>query len=145
MLTLSSGRLSLGALAVALCATLVSCGGDGATGTDTGTSFVGTYQLRSINGSPLPYVNFDQGGSKDEIVSETFTLGASGSWSHSYSERITTNGQVILQNGQTAGTFTSSGATLSFKSTANEIFTGTVSGNTLVLQRQSLTLSYTKQ
>jgi hypothetical protein len=133
------------ALVMALSAAFPGCGGDSATSPDAGSSFAGTYRLQSINGLPLPFVNFDQGGSKDEITSETITLSASGSWTHSYSERITTNGQVILQNGQTAGSFTTAGASLSFKSTTNELFTGMVSGNTLVLQRQARTLSYLKQ
>ena len=130
-------RLTLGAVAIFV----VGCGSDTAVEPATIT---GTYTLQTINGSPLPYVNFENANNKDEIVSETFTLAAGGQWAHTFRERITISGSVSLHDGQTAGTYSGSAASLSFTSTSNETFTGNVSGRTLTLQRQSKTRVYTR-
>jgi hypothetical protein len=131
-------------LLAAACAVLVfGCGGG-----DTPTqpaAITGTYTLQTINGSPLPYVTFqDASNNKDEIVGETFTLAEGGQWSHTYRERLTISGSASTTDGQTSGTFNGSASALSFTSTVNERFTGQVNGNTLTLQRVARTLVYTR-
>jgi len=128
-------------LATAVAFLVVGCGGDSPAEPATIT---GTYTLQTINGSPLPYVNFQNATDKDEIVSETFTLAAGGQWAHTYRERITTGGTVLLQDGQTAGTYTGSSAALSFTSSSNEKFTGSLNGGTLTILRIGKTLVYTR-
>ena len=119
-------RLALIALAV------LACGGDSTA--PTNASVAGTWSLRSINGSALPFVVFQDATSKEELTSDVFTFTSSGTFTEHTTIRETLSSQVTTTDQTDDGTYTLNGTaiTVHFNSDGSNM-TGSVSGNTITV------------
>lgn len=127
-----------------MCA-LAACGGDSPTA-PTQASVVGTWQLQSVNGQGLPYIAEQVGADKVELTSDVVTAAAGGSFAEIVSYRITQGGQVSAYSESYAGTYTLNGTAVTFRwNDDGSIGTGTVSGSTLTVAGNGLSLVFRKQ
>jgi hypothetical protein len=110
---------------------LVACGGDKTTGPETVS---GTYTLRTVNGTAVPMIVYQDSQEKDELLAGNVTLSADNSWSGLLSIRATdlSSGQVFGGSYPIGGTYSLSGNTITLTDSPDLLsFTGTVSGGTL--------------
>ncbi|MGK2934051.1 MAG: lipocalin family protein [Gemmatimonadaceae bacterium] len=109
---------------------LVGCGKDA---TDpTSASVAGTYTLRTVNGSPLPYVTSQDETYTAEIVSSVLTLREDFSYAWAFTGRSTDNGQTTTNSESFPGTYRISGHTITLTDAEGSI-PGTLSGNTITI------------
>lgn len=129
-------RLFLGVLCIALAA----CGSDKTTGPSE-PSFVGTYSLKTLNGSPLPYIFLQSGQTSLAVTSMQMVIADGGSWSLTTGFQTTANGQTTTDTGTNSGTWLRTGDALALYSTVNDNtpFTGSFSSNRLTLSDGSYT------
>jgi hypothetical protein len=119
-----------------LAATLVAaaaCGGDSSTGPSP-AAISGTYGLKTINSSPLPYAMPDDGTGKVEIIADSYTLAADGKYTSVTQVRITpTGGSATDMSFDSKGTFTNSGKTVTLTDSDDptNVITGTIDGTAL--------------
>jgi hypothetical protein len=94
----------------------------------------GTYSLQSIDGTPLPYTVQDA-TPPITLVSDVLTVGSDGTWAEAEDFQQVVNGQAQTGSLSDAGTWTRSGASITFFSQVNGVteYTGTYSDNTLTL------------
>jgi hypothetical protein len=82
-----------------------------------GTSSVtGTYTLRTINGSSLPYTLPGGGTTKTEILDDVLNLYQGNTYAESGHSRVTVNGQVTDQTISEAGSYSVFGTSITFTS-----------------------------
>lgn len=129
--------------AAALIAVAGACGGDGNGITDV-ASVAGTYSLKTVNGAPLPFVFFDEGGYKLEVTAASYTLSSAGTFSNTATIRETENGAVFTSTETITGTYTVSGASVTFIGSDGESVTGSISGNTLQFSEDGVTAVFMK-
>lgn len=110
----------LGLLLIAVF-TVAGCSDDDAAGPSA--SIEGTYTLRTINGSPLPFVLEEEAGLKAEVLSSTLTLQPSGTFTQLARVRVTFGGSATTEEQASTGTYTQSGNNI----TLTETFEGEVS------------------
>jgi predicted small lipoprotein YifL len=122
---------------------LAGCGSDGPPNAGP-ASVVGTYTLRTINGSPLPYtvVQFDD--NKVEVMAYALTLEAGGTWTESGTVRVTEGGTVTTLPSANTGTYTLTGNVISLVGPEARTVSGTVDGVTLRLTEEGFLTVYTK-
>jgi hypothetical protein len=117
----------------------VACLGDGMTGS---SSVTGSYTLRTINGSNLPYTVV---GTGMEIVDETITLYEGFTYIKSGHTRTTTNGQVTTQTTNDSGTYGLQGTSITFNSNAGGQGTlALIDGNKLTIVKAGITSVFRK-
>jgi hypothetical protein len=112
----------------------------------TGLSSVeGTYTLRSINGTNLPYTVLQSGTTKIEVTDDVITLNSNGTFTETGHTRTTTNGVATSNLGTDTGTYTTSGTaiTLRYNSDASTS-SGSVNGDQLIIVDQGLSAVYTR-
>jgi hypothetical protein len=115
----------------------VACLGDGMTGSSTIT---GSYTLRTVNGSNLPYT---VAGTGTEIVDETITLHEGFTYIKSGHTRTTTNGQMTTTND--SGSYGLQGTSITFTSNAGGQGTpALIDGNKLTIVKAGVTSVYRK-
>ena len=122
---------------------LAGCGGDAGTPPMQAT-LAGTWNLATVNGTPLPFV-IQPANPKIEILSDKLVLTASGSFAHSILARQTSGGTITTQNIEDGGTYQASGTTASFTFDDGSLGTGTVDGNSLTVADVGYALVYVKQ
>jgi hypothetical protein len=125
-------RRSVTALAFAAAAMLaVACGSDSATG-PTGADLMGTWNLQTVNGQPLPF-HLPAYEGTDSVVMNSGTLTLTPStWSFTGSIVAYAQGMTIPTSTPAGGTYTQSGNSLTFMSGAESSDVHvTVDGNTL--------------
>ena len=128
--------------AVALLALTAACGGgDGVSGPG---SVEGTYTLQSVNGGPLPFVIFDEGGYKLEITAASYVLTGAGTFTNSASFRETEGAAVTTFTETFAGRYTVSASTITFTDADGEVYVGTISGGNLVFNEDGLSAVFVK-
>jgi hypothetical protein len=114
-------------------ATLGACG-DSGTGPNS-TQLEGTYSLRSINGSPLPYT-VQSGVNSITLTSDVITIASNGTWTETLLYRQTING--VTANGAEAdgGTWVRAGndVTLDSNQSQGTAYSGTLSSGTLTFE-----------
>ena len=93
----------------------VACFDDSIVGSPTVT---GTYTLRTINGSPLPYVLAQTSTSKTEVLDRAITLHKGSTYASSGHLRVTENGQTTTISTPATGTYSLFGNSISFRSNA---------------------------
>jgi hypothetical protein len=124
---------------------VVGCGSDSSTGPSQ-ASIVGTWELKTINGTALPFVVAQVGTNKVELLSDVFTINAGGSFTQTTTVRSTVNGQASTSSEADAGSYTLNGTavTLKFNSDGS---TGTASwsGNTMTTTDGGFALVYTRR
>ena len=132
-------------LAVLAFALVAGCGDDSSTGLTGNASFAGTYNLSTINGSPLPFV-IQATGPKLEVISDQIVVNAGGTFTETTSVRITNGTAVTTSTDSDGGTYTLNGTAVTFRFNSNgSTGTGTVAGNTLVVAESGFSQVYLKQ
>jgi len=124
---------------------LVACGDDSTTA-PTNDSVAGTWSLQSINGTGLPYVVFQIGADKVELVSDVVVAVASGAFTQTTVVRTTTSGQVTTESQADAGTWSLNGTAVTFQFNGDGTTgTGSISGNTMTIAESGFAFVYRKQ
>ena len=130
-------------LVLLVVAAAVSCGGDSSTSVDV--PVIGTYTLRSVNRTPLPFVVAQNDSVKFEIVSDAFTLADDRSWTEAGTSRTTANGQVSTDPIARSGTYVlGGGARITLISSNGDSTDGTIGGGTLTLANEAVVAVYQK-
>ena len=129
------------ALVVSLSLSL-ACSDGGVVGSSTVN---GTYTLRTVNGSPLPYTMPGGGAVKTEILSDAITLFQGGTFSRARDSRITENGQTTSRYETETGSYSLFGTSI----TLNSIATGkatlaTINANTMTIVEPGVTSVFSK-
>ena len=120
-------RVRNGLIIVAL-ATVGACGGDSVTSTTASASLAGTYTLRTINGTALPFV-LQSGTNSVTVTADAITVADGGTWSEAGAYRQTVNGQTTSQVISDGGTWTRAGASVAFSSRTTSGYSGTFTGS----------------
>lgn len=122
---------------------VAACGSDNSTNP---ISFAGTWNLTTVNGSPLP-VTVQASNPKIEVLSDQITATAAGTFTETFNNRFTsTTGEVTTQPGTDSGTWTVSGTTVTLHfSSDGTTFTATISGNTFTAAQAGFSAVYAKQ
>ena len=128
---------------------LAACGGDKSSGP---SGHAGTYTLRTVNGSNVPFtmVSIVVGGSvyKLEVLSGSITLNADGTFSQTATFRETDGTDVTTESYPTSGTYTLSGTALTLNSSDGESLGGSLSGGAITFvesdEGQTLTVVFRK-
>jgi hypothetical protein len=132
---------------IALIAASVSfagCGSDSTTA-PTPASVAGTWNLTTINGSPLPFL-VQASNPKIEYLNEQLIVSATGTFTQTANARFTNNGVVVTQPIADAGTYVLNGTAVSFRFNSDgSTGTGTVNGNTLTVANGGYSQVYVKQ
>ena len=125
-------RTTLGVLLLAATTATAACAGNDVTSPTV--TLAGTYSLRTINGSPLPYTF----GSGVSLTSDVLTLRADGTYTDvgHYSDGAVTTEQ---------GVYTNSGGSVTFDDqTDNVSYQGSLSGRVLTEITNGFTVTYQK-
>jgi len=93
-------------------ATVVSCGGDSPTSPSATVS--GTYSLQTVNGVKLPYTYPQDVYDKFEFLSDVRTLSDSGTFTETFTNRSTQNGEATTFTRTVGGTYTAVGGGITF-------------------------------
>lgn len=103
--------------------------------TDPQAEVTGTYALKTVNGSPLPYTVVDSEGSYI-IVTDVMTLNDDKTWKESISYQLDQSTPIVAEPDWDRGTWTLAGDALRFQSTfypSEPPYTATHSANTLTV------------
>lgn len=113
-------------------ATASACGSDSSTSPTT-DAIEGTYSLRTVNGSPLPFTVVQSGTNSFVLTSDVITIASNGSWTESIQYRETVNGQTTNGTDADGGTWVRSGGNVSLKSnlSGDIAYSGAFSGGSL--------------
>ena len=128
---------------------LLGCGGDSSTG--PAVSAQGTWNLQTVNNSPLPFTLFFQSSPvfREEIVSDQYVLNGNGTYTDDFVIRDTQGTQVTDTPGSDNGTWTQSGTQVHLTSADPTIdpITGTINGagDRITVNAQGFALVYAKQ
>jgi hypothetical protein len=128
---------------VLLAAALLACSADNIT-TDDLTPYAGDYQLRAVNGFPLPYAILNTTALTLEITDETFSLASSGAFVDITHYRRTQNPNVDFPADTLRGTFTVRGQTANFTTNTGSMFVGTMGTSSFSVDGSSTQLVYSK-
>lgn len=121
---------------------LAGCDSNGTT-SPTENAVSGTWNLSTINGSPLPFTL--QSTPKIEVLSDQLVVSSNGTFTESRLLRFTNGPAVTTQTATAAGTYTLSGTAAAFIFNDGTTGTGTVSGSTLTVAQLGFSLVYQKQ
>jgi hypothetical protein len=132
------------AIALLLALTFAAACGSDAT-TEAAVTLDGNYSLQSVNGAALPYnLGTLSNGARLEVTNETLVI-ANGTYTATTTIRTTLNGTSTNETDQDKGTVSSSGSTVTFKSTTDaSITTGTLSAGKLSITQEGITLVFVK-
>lgn len=121
------------------------CGSD-ATMQPPAGKMVGTWNLQTINGQPLPYTDPQASGYKFETLNNTVTMDSRGLYRSRGQYRVTTNGRPTTYATADSGTYALDEPQLVIVSMATgETQVGTVSGKTLTFAAPGHTFVLTKK
>ena len=129
--------------ALSLLTLFTACGGDGSTDPTT-ASIAGTYTLRTVNGSPMPYTVTQSGPYKYEITSDAYTLSDGGTWSEIRTYRTTSNEVVTTSTNPDGGTYSRNGTAITLVSPNSGAVSGSVANGTMTLTAEGFALVFVK-
>ena len=120
----------------------VGCFDDFSTGVGTVT---GTYTLRTINGSALPYTINVDASTQNVIVDDMITLFSGGSYSRTQHANTTVGGQTTSETNTESGAYLLVGTsvTLNPSPTGRSTIT-TIDGRTMTLVESGITWTFMK-
>ena len=121
---------------------LAGCDSDDTTG-PTQSSVAGTWNLTTVNGSPLPFTI--QTTPKIEVVSDQLVVSANGTFTESTQTRTTNGTTVTNQTIPDGGTYSLNGTAATFIFNDGTTGAGTISSTTLTVALPGLSLVYQKQ
>jgi hypothetical protein len=125
---------------------LAACGGDDGPTAPTMASIAGTWNLQTVNGSPLPFTVAQSGADKIEVLGDAITVTATATFTQLTQVRVTQGGQATTQSVADAGSYTLSGKTVTFTFNSDgSSGTGTLNGTTLTVTDSGIALVYRKQ
>jgi hypothetical protein len=125
----------------ALAATLATAA---ACGDSTGSGGVtGTYQLKSLNGNPLPAIIIQVGNDKVEVTAGAVTLNSDNSFSFRLTIRVTEGGSVTTEEDTSVGTYAVNANSVVFTS-EGQSFNASLTGNTLTFIDEGFTYLFEK-
>ena len=123
---------------------LLGCGGD-STGPGV-ASAVGTWNLVTVNGSPLPYtVVLIAPSYRLEIVSDRIVANANGTFNETFTYRETENGTVTTTTESDSGTWTQTNASLTITYSDGTTSSAAISGNTITASDVGFVFVYQRQ
>jgi hypothetical protein len=129
-------------LMIAAVVSALGCSGDGMVGSSTVN---GTYTLRSVNGSALPYTVTSAGTDKTEILDDAITLYEGFTYEETAHLRVTANAQATTQTNHTTGSFALLGNSISLRTSAGVIaMVGVIEGNTMTIPLAGITEVFKK-
>lgn len=105
---------------------------------------IGTYSLKSISGSPLPYQLPQDGPTAVHVLDDMIILTPSGTYSEVGHKLFINGSMVSVATPVDAGNFRRRGDAITMESLLIGVWTGTIKGSTLTLEQQGLTLVYEK-
>jgi hypothetical protein len=120
----------------------VGCFDDYSTGVGTVT---GTYTLRTINASPLPYTIDVDATTRKEIIDDMITLFSGGSYSRTQHANITVSGQTTSQTNTESGAYLLLGTSVTLNpSPAGRSTVTTIDGRTMTIVESGITWTFMK-
>jgi hypothetical protein len=123
--------IALGALAMSS----VACS-DLVTGLGGSYNLTGNYELMTLNGSPLPTIAYDDGFEQHQLLGETFTIYSDGTYTDDYTVRVLTQTGSTQRSFRDVGTYQQNNTAVQFRDSATgDVFTGSISGNTLTVSQ----------
>ena len=130
-------------LCLALLLPLAACGDDDGTGPST--NIVGTFNLQTVNGAPLPVTLSQAGTDRLDLTAGQITFREDRTFTAEITFREISGGLTTNETDGQIGTYTVSGNTVQLTSTLDgTVATATISGNTLTSNQQGFTLVYRK-
>jgi hypothetical protein len=133
-------RRLIALLVLAVTTAATACGGDSST--NPNAAIGGTYTLKTVNGSPLPYILVQSGTSKFEITDDVVVLTDAGTWTESGHTRTTENGVVTTDAFVDGGSYSRSGTAITLVSSASGSISGSVANGTLTISDVGLVAVY---
>jgi hypothetical protein len=116
---------------VAACLLLAACGSD-TTAPNSGPVVTGTWNLRSVNGTSLPFAFAPSQGTTTTITASVLTISVDGTYNEVLNIRFVNGATVTTTTATEVGTWTGSGGSITFHNpTNNATYQGSVSGSTL--------------
>jgi hypothetical protein len=110
------------------------------------SSAVGTWNLVTINGSPLPYtIRVVQPSYKLEILSDVFVAIQNGTFTETTTFRETENGNVIETTQPNDGIWSRNGNTVTVTGSNGLPSTATISGDRITLSKSGFVSVYQRQ
>ena len=137
-------RTKLFSTLAAIVFAVAACGGDAGTG-PAAVSIAGTYALKTVNSSPLPYTMPDDGTGKVEILADSYTLTGDGKYTGATQFRLTPPGQpASVYTMDSHGTYAISGSTVTLTDADDptDKAVATLSGKTLTINVDGFALVY---
>lgn len=129
------------ALLILLCAfAWVGCGDD----STEPVEISGRYELRTVNGSNLPYTVLQVGTTRIEILSGFLNLNGDGTFSSSLTTRTTQGTSTSTTSDTGSGTWTQTGNQLSFRESDGTQATGVLSGTQITSVVENVSLVFIK-
>lgn len=126
-------RTTAFAIALLSLAIATACGGDSSTNPNS-DAIEGTYALKSVNGSPLPFTA-QSGTDSFTLTKDVLTVASNGSWTESISYTETVNGQTSTGTDADGGSWSRVGSSVNFYSnvTNGTAYSGTYNNGSLSL------------
>jgi hypothetical protein len=137
-------RTILSSTFAAIVFAVAACGGDSGTG-PAAASIAGTYTLKTVNSTPLPYTMPDDGTGTIEILGDSYTLADDGNYTQVTQFRLTVPGQspgVFSLNSH--GTYAVAGSTITLADADDptDKATATLNAKTLTFSVEGFVLVY---
>lgn len=122
---------------------VLACTPKGPTGT-ADPDYIGSYALRTIASSQLPYSVLVKPGLNLQITADTIRLNADGSYyDHTYYYRV--NGSLVdFPSDTLVGTWSSIGRSIKIQSTKGATFLGSINGATMTIDPTGIPFVYTR-
>jgi hypothetical protein len=109
------------------------------------STVTGTYTLRTLNNTQLPYTLPGSGATKTEVLDDAITFYQGNTYAETRHVRLTTNGQVTTETQEDAGAYSFFGISLTLTSgRGNPERRGRIDGNTMTIIEAGLTSVYRK-
>lgn len=121
---------------------LLGCGGDSS---GPGASAVGTWNLVTINGSPLPATIIQAPTYRLEILSDRFVLSSNGTMSDTFTYRETENGTATTTTETDNGTWSQNNTALTITYSDGTSQTAAVSNDTFTISEQGFVFLYERE
>ena len=126
--------------ALAAVAVLSSCSALDAIGTAGRVN--GTFELEYVNGSRVPALLYQEPGYRLEVLNANFTLETDGTYTEAGIVRETVNGNSSTRSSSSFGYYDYSNGELTFDEEGGHRYYGTLTGSTLVIEDQGVTMEY---
>src|SRR5688500_8386864 len=101
-----------------------------------------TYELTSVNGTRIPAVIYQEPGYRLEVLNANFTLESDGSYTEAVIVRETINGFTETNTTSTYGYYDYFDGEISFTESSGRRYYGYLSGSTLTIEDQGVTMTY---